>query len=499
MSIYLWSKRHWPPLLLFSGIFGALLICCTPDVTWANLDYDLYDFLYSSTYLNVGHASGFPLFTMLGWLTTRLPGNPAWNMAFFLSVIPTMVTCGLIFWIVKRKTTNAWAPYLATMAFAGAQVVFSQATIPEIYSLATMFMVLAYVLLETDRRGWAMCALGFGCGVHYLAIVMIPIVMWRYRMVWHWGKARPLLALAPGLLMYVYVLAANHPPHMSLGPTSLGGIYAYFANHEGMALNIPIWWVPERLGEGIIVLGASFGVVLLFIALGLWQREHRTLFWLAAPGVIYYLTTLGPMAYVHMIPAFAFGAIAAGLVLEKLPRRVNLRPLVPVGLACSVLLLGANAWTYDIGRTLDPTPTGARQFLDSLDTLPDGAVVVCWDAVTFAGVYYHNEQEGRDLRPIHPVFIAPDKAYAWELNRLDGLDYTRTGSAKFPPPSDDWLADWNGWCMAHTQAFVNNNPDERIYVALSDLEDRTRRNIRLERVFPSSWAADISSLSPLLP
>lgn len=487
MSIYLWSKRHWLKLLLFGSIFGALLICCTPDVTWASLDYDLFDFLYSSTYLNVGHASGFPLYTMLGWLVTRLPGNPAWSLAFFLSVIPTMVTCGLIFWIVRRKTVNHWAPYLATLTFAGSQVIFSQAIIPEIYALTTMFMVASYALLELDRKGWALLVLGFGCAVHYLAVIMIPIVMWRYRVIWRFGKARPLLALIPGLLLYLYIPVANSAPHMSLGPNSLGNWVDYFFGYEGFAFSIPIWWMPQRIGEGIVVIGASFGLALLFITLGFWRKQDgRTLFWLAAPGLVYYLTTLGPMAYVHMAPAFAFGAVAAGLALDHLPRRVHFAKLARVAMVICVGLLAANAWTYDIGRTLDPEPTGARQFLNKLDELEDGTVLVCWDATAFAGVYYYNEQNGRSLVPVHPVFVDPEKAYEHELARFDGLDYSIGSYLKFPPPSEDWLVDFNDWCLTHTIGFANNNPDVEIVALLSDTEDRTRRNIRFVDVYPTS-------------
>ena len=491
-----WLKRHWLKLLLFSAIFGGLLNCCAPDVTWACLDYDLFDFMYSSTYLNVGHAAGFPLYTMLGWLATRLPGNDAWNMAFFLSVIPTMVTCGLIFWIVRRKTENRWAPYAATLAFAGAQVVFSQAIIPELYSLATMFMVLCYGLLETGRRYWAMLALGFGVAVHYLAIIMLLVVMWRYRMVWRWGKVMPLVALAPGLLLYSYIIAANSPPHMSLGPTSLENFFNYTVYHGSMALNIPIWWLPQRVGEWIIVVGASFGLMLLFIMLGLWRKgDGRTLFWLSIPGVFYYLTTLGPTAYVHMIPAFAFGAIAGGLVLDKLPQRVNLKPLVPVATICCIGLLAVNTWSYDIGRTLDPTPTGAREFLTALDSIPDGSILVCWDAVTFAGIYYYNRQNGRELQPVHPVFVNPDDAYQWERDRFDGLDYNPSIELDFPPPADDWLRDFNDWCLAYTADFVGNNPGVRVYALVSDLEDRTRRNIRFVEFSPDSDVARSSYMA----
>lgn len=507
-------RKHWLKLALFGGITTALVICCTPDVTWACLDYDLFDFMYSATYLGVGHAAGFPLYTLLGWLVTRLPGNDAWNLAFFLSVIPTLITCGLIFYIVNRRARGI-APYVATAAFAGSMVVFSQAIIPEIYALTTMLMVLAYVLCERGNFKLGMLAIGFGMAVHYLAFLALPILIWKYLKPYR----KNILTAAwfiPPLLLYLYLPLANRPPYMSLGPTSLDTLQQYLFQHGDMVFNLPIWELPQRIGEGVVVAVASLGIALVLVLVGIFKRENRTLLYLAIPGLAHYFSTLGTLGYVHTIPAFAFTTIAAGYVLSQSHRptvAAAVKRLAPAALVCSLLLLAMNTYNYDIGRTLDPEPTGARQFLTSLDEIDEGghyanstqpgaprvcepswayppalwvkpAVIVCWDAVTYAGVHYYNEQNGRNLAAIHPVFINTEDANWWELERYPELklNYGNSSRIDVPPPSGDWLADYCAWALVHTEHFAELNPHVTVYATLSNLDDRTRRGIWLVEV-----------------
>lgn len=475
------NLRRYAIGALFALIAIGLLRCCTPDISWACLNVDLFDFMYSTSELNVPHPPGLPLYTMLGYLCTLLPGNDAWGLALGLSVIPTLITCGLIFHIVSVNAKNEFAPFVALVAFAGSQIVFSQAIIPEIYALETMFVILTYYLLERGHHRWAMLSLGCAMSISWGAVILLPLFVWRYRrQLWVRGASWCLLPL----LTYLFLPIANRPPHMSLGGTGLSAYWQYYTQHSMALLNLPAWEFPERLGIGIVVLLACMGLACVIGLLGAIKSEHRTLLWLCLPGALFFLTTQGEDAVVQLIPVVAFLSIAAGLYLRKEALLVPMAVLVISG-----GLLAVNMRTYDIGVELDPYPTRARQFVSQLEVAGDDDVVVCWTAATYAGVYWYNETYDRSLRPIHPVFISPEKTMPWELDRF-GLVYD-WGQGELEPPGNigdygDWIAAHDAWAQEVTTEFATHNPGVQVWTMISHPD---RRQIGV-LVIPAGAAAD---------
>ena len=168
-------NKHWLLVcLLFGAITTSLVLCCTPHATFTCLDIDCFDLMYATEHLSVAHPPGLPLYVLLGWLVHFIPGDHAWNLAFFLSVVPTIITCGIIFWIVSRKATSKLAPFVATLAYAGSVVVFSQAIIPEIYALEACLLVGAYAALEPRRP-----KIGALCIGGAVAITWAPMLLAR--------------------------------------------------------------------------------------------------------------------------------------------------------------------------------------------------------------------------------------------------------------------------------------------------------------------------------
>jgi len=461
-------RRRAATTVLFLTIFIALLACCTPSLSWANLDVDLFDFLYSGTTLNVAHPPGLPLYVLLSWVVLRLPGNEVWNLAFFLSVLPTMITCALIYKIISKKTTAVLAPFVGTLAFAGSMVVFSQAIIPEIYALECMFIVGAYYCLESMAPRTAMISLGCALAISWGALILVPIFVWRY-----WKMLGPTIGrifpqeclfLIPPLLTYLYIPLCNRAPHLSLGPGA-EGYKVFFTEHGAALLNLAAWMVPERVGLCAALIVASLGLAVVLAIMGL--RRNMTLLWLVWPGMIFYITTRGEDALVQLVVPLAFAAIAAGLALDKWKwKGAQKFGLAAVGI--SGLLLVCNTIAFDIGVGLDPQPTQASSFIRQLDQLEDDDVIVCWHAQTIAGVYWYNTKNDKHLRAIHPVFIDPEGVYPWE-NRY-GLVYD-WGQGKVkdmqPSASPDWSSDYDDWAASWTREFANHNPGVTIWMTVS--------------------------------
>ena len=452
--------RKWAAPGMFLLIFSGFALCLAPGPSWANLNVDLFDFLYSTKELQVAHPPGLPLYILLGHLVSYLPGSHAINLAYMLSLVPTMLTCLLIHYIVEGKSANRYAPFVAVLAFAGSQVVIAQATIVEIYALETFLVVGAYVLFEKGRPKLALLALGGAAAISWGAIILVPIFLWRYG--YH---RRPLmwLYLLPPLALYAYVPLANRAPHLSLGPSTWDNYYSYFVQHGGALWNLPAWEFPERFALGAAALVACLGLALV-LAIGTFiKREHITLLWLAIPGFAFWITTSGADAIVQIMPSLAFLAIAAGLYLRPTG---NGKRLAYAAILVSSLLFMVNLHLYDIGGNLDPH-LRANQLMGQLDQVPEGSVMVCWSAASYAGVHYYNSETGRELKAIHPVFTDPEYAWDYELERY-GLVY-------------DWGQTWDEdirtdeslWPGA-TADFADANPGETVYV-IANSPDRSER------------------------
>ena len=459
----------------FLLIFASLLVCCTPDVTWSCGDLDLFDFLYAASTFSVPHAPGLPLYTMLGYIVLHLPGNEAWLLSLFLSVIPTFLTSIIIFKLIKNKTNNLYASCLGALAYPANFVVFSQSIIPEIYTITTFFIVLAYYLIEKHPK-LAVIATSFGLAITYLpalAFLLYCGFYKNYRKYWYL-----IVTAAP---LYLFLPLAIREPFISTYRNDIGAIYHFISYHGTLVLSLPVWEIPQRSYEYLSIFVVCFGIALIWIIIGL--KKDKKLLWLSIPFFIYCITTLGPISYWHLLPALAFMSVALGIGVENI--RDNLK--IPLVVATALLLL-LNVLNFNIGYTLDSSPTGARIFLNKLTQIPDESVVVTWDSCAYAGVYYFNSQNDKNLKGILPIFRPGGEPFSWEVNKYEKLglhlfEYTQE--------EEDYIAECRDQehlkgivteAIAITTIFSENHPNMEVYAAIPNTGNRDRREIDLVKV-----------------
>jgi len=375
---------------------------------------DVFDFLFAADTLSVPHAPGLPLYVLLGYIVTRLPGNDAWLLSFFLSLIPTMISTYLILKIIKKRTTSNFLPYICTLIFPASMVVFSQSIIPEVYALTTVFIVLAFYFIEKGRFRASMLSLGFGLTITYLPFFMIVMGLFLYKPFRSWK----LLWVLPPLILYLFVPLAIREPYISTYRNNIVSLYHFIMHHGDLMLSIPAWEFPARVYQYLQALVASSSILIIPITIGLFK--DKKLLWLVFPFLLYCLTTLRPLSYWHLMPAVAFMAIASVYGLETLIRYLKVKPTYVYGASFIILLalLFINTITFDIGRTLDTDPTGARTFVEDALNLKDNDVVVAWDTCGYAGVYYINQEYSRKIVTILPVFHYDSKPFYWEVDKF---------------------------------------------------------------------------------
>ncbi len=141
------NERQQQAFILISLAVGFLFLYIStlaPDVLTA----DNGEFQLIAAELGVAHPPGFPLYTMLAHLMTRLPFNaPAAYMVNLFSALTSTATLLLVYLAVFRLTQQSIAGITAALALGTATTFWAQATTANIRSLTGLFAAAAIYAL----------------------------------------------------------------------------------------------------------------------------------------------------------------------------------------------------------------------------------------------------------------------------------------------------------------------------------------------------------------
>lgn len=439
------GKSRKAPLVgaLMSGALALVVYLRTmaPTITFHHWGADSGDLVTAAINLGVPHPTGYPLYTLLAHLFTRLPGEPARNVNLF-SALCAALAVGVIFWAAQRLIARREgdgplalvAAFSAAGVFAFGQLLWSQATIAEVYSFNTLWatLMLAALLASGPTQPY-MVALLWGLGLaHHLTAVWMLLALWPYL-----GSARRWLAprraavvvlcslAGPLVYLYVPLRARVHPvPNWGLA-TNLSGLlwlvsaeayHQYFGGLVGAQL-------LQRVASWAGIWVRDLGIVGLALALlGLWRSLERDRQF-AAFGLSYVvllsaysmLYTTGD-SYLYLLPAAAVASLwmawGAYSVLRELrhlsrpPQRLEVLAIV-VLLALPLLSLVARFGELDLSADREAYVFG-QGFLQN--AAPRALLVSRGDRQTFSLWYLRYGLRQR------PDVIVVDRwllAFAW--------------------------------------------------------------------------------------
>jgi thioredoxin-like negative regulator of GroEL len=196
----------WTSFFIVLAVYAATM---APTVTLE----DSGELAVASDYLGVPHPPGYPIWTLLTWLFTKIfafvkfrgQPNPAWGVVMF-SVFSGALAAGITAMLICRTGRDmlrdtrerlhrlsaetegliCWAGgVVASLALAFSPVMWSQSVIVEVYSLNALFLVAVFLLTyrwmcrPTDLTLWA-TAFVFGLGLtnyQVLLLAALPLVL----------------------------------------------------------------------------------------------------------------------------------------------------------------------------------------------------------------------------------------------------------------------------------------------------------------------------------
>ncbi len=429
---------------------------------------DAGEFQFTAPTLGLPHPTGYPLYTLLGWAWSHLVPyrDYAWRMNAF-SALWGATAVGFLYLVAMRFLAAALpslaertptylrlAAILTTLAFAVSPTLWSQATLAEVYTLHTVFVVLILLLtLHGSARKAAPLSLlatvvGLGLTHHRTTVLLLPAVslyLLGMRIAW---PARPrgwlalILALSLPLLLYLYVPwsgARADYLHIPLAPgqtlhvyeTSLRGFLRWITGSTfagelrtpaGAWAQLPDAWLLVRRQFGLVGIAlAALGLANLVI------RRRWSL--LALTGLTFLMQTAFNLfygigdVYVLYIPAYLVVALWLGLgvaVLAEAASRIgSLRvpalrffPLLLVMLLLVAFVPSALRTWEAVDRSQTPDARVAWRVVFSLG-VPDNAILVSNDRDEMTPLIYLQQVEGkrRDVTGLFPL-IAPGPAWS---------------------------------------------------------------------------------------
>ena len=206
--------RHWPTLFVFSLPLSIYLVTLAP--TFFGLDSA--EFSTAAYRLGVPHATGYPLYIMLGKLFTFLPvGDPGYTLNL-MSAVFAAGTAAVLYSILLLVTDRRGLSIAMALFFAFSYYVWTSAVIAEVYTLHVFLTALVILNLLNWHRTrenryiyFAAGCWGLSFGNHMSTVLLGPAVGYSvfasiYSRHFSWKHLLPTGTLfCLGLLTYAYL------------------------------------------------------------------------------------------------------------------------------------------------------------------------------------------------------------------------------------------------------------------------------------------------------
>ncbi len=179
---------------------------------------DSGDLVTAAATFGVPHPPGYPLFTLFGWLLTKIPLlTVAWRVGL-LSSLPHALVIVLTYRLVHLLTRSISSALFASLVLAGNYLFFLYSVTPEVFALLDLFVIsLTYVIIRWEQTKKpiylyaASILFGLSLTHHHMIIFLVPAFVF---LVWRGRKGlslvRVFVLFCLGLLPYIYVwVAAN--------------------------------------------------------------------------------------------------------------------------------------------------------------------------------------------------------------------------------------------------------------------------------------------------
>lgn len=448
---------RWLGILFVVAALLPVYLLTMPDAVG---QADTFEFQVVAPQLGIAHPTGYPLYLLLGKLFTLLPiKSVAWRLNF-ATMVYGLTAVSLLFTLGYRMGLKPVTAVLGATVFGLIPTFWSQAIEAEVYTLHTLIVVLAFLLMREIggwelnnqghrlkiKRSWLAVLLAFVLGLgmtnHLTTVFLLPAAALTILFSGYLGKDKSLIInlksliillivfLLP-LLLYAYLplrwQAINNEP-MGMArflDWVIGGRFAGALQWRAWLDDMTRYEVIGRIyltNWGWINLGlALFG----FLFMLRWRWHIALIFGLTWLGYTFY----GLNYYVPDLDVFIVGAqvvVAVWWVVgthallkiedQSFRSRPNLQSLIFSLLVVAIALPSLFNAVQNWARLDQSQDNGGQPWGEAVLSLnlADNAAILA-DSEKIAPLYYLQQAEG--MRPDLDIMVLPDEAaYRSELD-----------------------------------------------------------------------------------
>lgn len=457
-------------------------------------------------FLNILHPTGYPLYTLLGNLFSRIPIGTVAQRINFVSSLFVAVACFFFFCLLFCLTDSPYAAVVSTLLFAFSGTVWSVAVGAEVYGLSLLFLTIIVYLWQKLNKNNILFLLAFILGLSFTNHMMITSVAVAtiIFLVLNFNKEvfrlRCLILFVSfflfGLSVYCYlVIRARQIPLFNWGnPYNLERFIWHITGKQ-----YRVWMFQAKWSE--LVANLKSGVNLLFresgfggfILLALWGlqiifRKNRYL----AIGllIIFFLTFIYAVNYSipdiqsYYLPSLFVLFLCGGIGLGALMEKIKIPKSVYLILICLPLLFNyrragmqGNYLAYDSA-------------VNHLKVMPQNAIVITnwWDFYSPTLYLQYVEKFRPDVCVIDKELLRRSwyfqyltKQYPWLVeNSAKEIDYFLGFLDQFEHGRlEDNLGIQNAF-INMINSFVDRNPARRVFFTFNDRTDYDAKSIKTE-------------------
>lgn len=426
------------PFWVAVGVFGLCLAVYVVTLAPGVLGGDSGELQCIPYILGVAHPTGYPLYTLLGWLWTHLVvvGNVAYRMNLF-SALAGALTAGVLYLIIHHITAQHVPAVVAALFLAFSPTFWFESLIAEVYTLNLLFVALCLLLLLWWQEGKTRLELfafiyGLSLTHHRHIVLLLPAFIYfiykvKREALTDWRlMSRPVLSFLLPQLLHLYIpirIWQLFPPEYydQIPNTLLGMSFAgFFHWPTTSAILLPFTLAFQQFGWGLF-LGAG-GLLASFLSLPRSRPFALMLF------IAYFCNAVFSIFYrvwerePFFLPLFFLTALWIGIGAWALQSTVPSRARPFTGITL-ILLTGAwslwNGYTRPVlqetaVRDIPPLSRSVARTAEEMFSYPyekEATVLVDW-GMAYA-LQYRQAAEG--IRPdleIMPISLSRRQDYA---------------------------------------------------------------------------------------
>lgn len=213
-------KKVLFPIFLFIFVFFIYIITLSPSISAVGDSGELVTNCFLG---GINHPPGYPLYTILGYIFSRIPyNNIAWRINL-MSAFFSSLSIGILFLILIKLTRNSFYSIAGALFFAFSLLFWRLSLVAEVFSLNLLFVGLLILILlkwnETKKEFWGLLfflVAGLSITHHFTILLVFPAFIFYYilsqRMYFN-SKfiIKAIIFFLIGLLPYIYIPLCFRP------------------------------------------------------------------------------------------------------------------------------------------------------------------------------------------------------------------------------------------------------------------------------------------------